>query len=132
MHFNAPIHSPKKKVMHVIVPSRNDKHKTEECYVKDDVAGAAMLKKCYSNLLDNFYQLSRKRWKKKKSAPLAQLSKRGAVGGDFSKIEKAPSAADAVRDCASFYVYCVILRPSMYVLSAKNTYWVCLLLVSLS
>ncbi len=47
--------------MHVIVPSRNDKHKTEECYMKDDVSGAAMLKKCYSNLLDNFYQLSRKR-----------------------------------------------------------------------
>jgi hypothetical protein len=45
-------------VLHVIVPSRNHKHKTEECYVKDDVAGAAMLKKCYSSLLDNFYQLS--------------------------------------------------------------------------
>ena len=44
--------------MHVIVPSRNDKHKMEESYVKDDVAGAAMLTKCYSNLLDNFYQLS--------------------------------------------------------------------------
>ena len=53
--------------MHVIVPSRNDKHKTEECYMKDDVSGAAMLKKCYSNLLDNFYQLSRKRWKKEEN-----------------------------------------------------------------
>jgi hypothetical protein len=48
-------------VLHVIVPSRNHKHKTEECYVKDDVAGAAMLKKCYSSLLDNFYQLSPRR-----------------------------------------------------------------------
>eukprot|EP00802_Teleaulax_amphioxeia_P023950 Tamp_24593.p2 GENE.Tamp_24593~~Tamp_24593.p2 ORF type:complete len:187 (-),score=38.67 Tamp_24593:15-575(-) len=48
-------------VFHVIVPSRNPKHSTEDNYVKDDAAGEAMLKKCYSNLLENFYHLARTR-----------------------------------------------------------------------
>ena len=70
-------------VIHVIVPSRNDKHKTEECYMKDDVAGAKMLKKCYSNLFDNFYQLSPKR------------SVTNAAAGDEHMAEKhAGEAAD--------------------------------------
>ena len=51
--------------------------------MKDDVAGAKMLKKCYSNLFDNFYQLSPKR------------SVTNAAAGDEHMAEKhAGEAAD--------------------------------------
>mmetsp|Transcript_44167 Transcript_44167/g.70978 ORF Transcript_44167/g.70978 Transcript_44167/m.70978 type:complete len:609 (+) Transcript_44167:27-1853(+) len=46
-------------VLHVIVPSRNPKHHQEDNYLLDDAAAFTGLKKCYSNLLDNFYHLSR-------------------------------------------------------------------------
>ena len=41
------------------VPSRNDKHTLEECYAKDDAHCSALLTKCYTALLDSFFQLAR-------------------------------------------------------------------------
>ncbi len=45
-------------VIYVIVPSRNTNHKLEDCYVKDDVECSSILQKCYTSLLDSFFQLS--------------------------------------------------------------------------
>jgi len=45
-------------VIYVIVPSRNTNHELEDCYVKDDVECTSILQKCYTSLLDKFFQLS--------------------------------------------------------------------------
>jgi hypothetical protein len=46
-------------VIYVMVPSRNANHKLEVCYVKDDVQCSSILEKCYTSLLDKFFNLSR-------------------------------------------------------------------------
>jgi hypothetical protein len=46
-------------VIYVMVPSRNANHKLEDCYVKDDVECSSILEKCYTSLLDKFFNLSR-------------------------------------------------------------------------